>query len=118
MSIRSDDEPTNNPLVGKTVVITYETGAPGVSFEINFLSNTQKTSTGRGASEGYVSTDEYDLMVIAPKIYMLSWMAKEDGHVVTAVWNLNTMRAYGTYSDPGPTRTTMTGVINEVRDNL
>jgi hypothetical protein len=117
MSTQASPEPANNPLVGKTVIITYETGAPGFSVEINFFSNQQKTSTGRGATAGYVATDAYEMVVIAPNIYMVSWLAQEDGHVVTAVWNFNDMKAYGTYSNPEPTRVTMTGFINEIRDN-
>jgi phenolic acid decarboxylase len=116
MSTQTSNEPANNPLVGKTVVITYETGAPGYSAEINFFSNHQKTSTGRGATVGYVSTDNYEMVVVAPNIYMVSWLAQKDGHVVTVVWNFNDMKAYGTYSNPEPTRVTMTGVINEIRD--
>lgn len=115
MSAQTNNDPAHNPLVGKTVVITYETGAPGFSVEINFFSSSQKTSTGRGDTAGYVATDDYEMVVVAPNIYMVSWMAKEDGHVVTAVWNLNEMKAYGTYSNPEPTRVMMTGVINEIR---
>jgi hypothetical protein len=117
MSAPAKNETANNPLIGKTVVITYETGAPGFSFEINFFSSSQKTSTGRGKAEGYVATDNYELAVVAPNVYMVSWMGKEDGHVVTVVWNLNDMKAYGTYSNPEPTRTSMTGTINEIRRN-
>jgi len=117
MPMQTNNDIANNPLVGKTVVITYETGAPGFSVEINFFSNTQKTSTGRGETAGYIATDDYEMIVVAPNIYMVSWIAKEDGHVVTAVWNLNEMKAYGTYSNPEPSRVTMTGVINEIRDN-
>ena len=109
------EEPAANPLVGKTVVITYETGAPGASFEINFISDHQKTSTGRGAAEGYLATDVYEMAVIAPGIYMISWMDDADGHVVTAVWDLAGMKAYGSYSNPKPERIFMTGTINEIR---
>lgn len=105
----------NNPLLGKTVVITYETGAPGVSFEINFISENQKTSTGRGIAEGYFAADNYEMAVVAPNIYMISWMEDADGHVVTAVWNLNDMKAYGSYSSTEPKRIFMTGIINEIR---
>ena len=35
----------DNPLVGKTIAFTYETGFPGASLEINFFSEHQKTST-------------------------------------------------------------------------
>jgi hypothetical protein len=107
---------TNNPLVGKTVVITYETGFPGASVEIHFVSGRQKTSTGRGASDGYFATDDYEMAVVAPNIYMVSWMGNEDGHVVTAVWNLNDMKAYGSYSNPERQRIFMTGLINEIRE--
>ena len=96
MSTTANQGMTNNPLVGKTVVITYETGFPGTSVEINFVSDHQKTS----ASTGYFATDEYEMAVVAPNIYMVSWMGNEDGHVVTAVWNLNEMKAYGSYSNP------------------
>lgn len=115
MSANSSKEAVNNPLVGKTIVLTYETGFPGASVEIHFISNTQKASTGRGASEGYFATDNYEMAVVAPNIYMVSWMEDADGHVVTAVWNLNTMNAYGSYSSPEPKRIFMTGIINEIR---
>jgi len=105
----------NNPLVGKTVVITYEAGFPGASVEINFISNSQKTSKGRGASEGYFATDNYEMAVVAPNVYMVSWMEDADGHVVTAVWNFDEMKAYGSYSNPEPKRIFMTGIINEIR---
>lgn len=116
MSIADDPKLKNNPLVGKTVVITYETGFPGSSVEINFVSDHQKTSTGRGVSAGYFATDEYEMAVVAPKIYMVSWMGNEDGHVVTVVWNLNEMKAYGSYSNPDRQRVFMTGLINEIRE--
>jgi len=115
MSTNAKEDGTNNPLVGKTVVLTYETGFPGASVEINFISNTQKTSKGRGASEGYFATDNYEMAVVAPNIYMISWMEDADGHVVTAIWNFNTMKAYGSYSNPEPKRVFMTGIINEIR---
>ena len=115
MSTNANEEIVNNPLIGKTVVITYETGFQGASVEINFISNTQKTSKGRGASEGYFATDNYEMAVVAPDIYMISWMEDADGHVVTAVWNLNTMKAYGSYSNREPRRIFMTGIINEIR---
>ena len=110
------NQETNNPLVGKTVVITYETGAPGASFEIKFISNSQKTSTGRGVAEGYFSTDNYEIVVVTSNIFMVSWMGSDDGHVVTAVWNFENMKAYGSYSNGEPKRILMTGVINEIRD--
>lgn len=115
MSTNANEGGANNPLVGKTIVLTYETGAPGFSVEINFISNTQKTSRGRGQSEAYFVTDNYEMAVIAPNIYMVSWMEDADGHVVTAVWNFNTMKAYGSYSNPEHKRIFMTGVINEIR---
>ena len=116
MSTQVNQGMANNPLIGKTVVITYETGFPGTSVEINFISNSQKTSTGRGASEGYFATDNYEMAVVAPNIYMVSWMGNEDGHVVTAIWNFEDMKAYGSYSNPEPKRILMTGIINEIRD--
>jgi hypothetical protein len=33
----------HNPLVGKTIAFTYETGFPGASIEIDFFSEHQKT---------------------------------------------------------------------------
>jgi len=115
MSTNINEEIVNNPLIGKTVVITYETGFPGTSVEINFISNNQKTSKGRGASEGYVATDDYEMAIVAPNVYMVSWMGNEDGHVVTAVWNFDDMKAYGSYSNPDRKRILMTGIINEIR---
>jgi len=106
----------NNPLIGKTVVITYGTGFPGTSVEINFISDSQKASTGRGASEGYFATDNYELAVVAPSIHMVSWMEIEDGHLVTAIWNFGAMKAYGSYSNGEPKRIFMTGIINEIRE--
>ena len=116
MSTQMNQGAESNPLLGKTVVITYETGAPGTSFEIKFISDNQKTSTGRGAAEGYFATDNYEMAVVAPNIYMISWMGNEDGHVVTAVWNFENMKAYGSYSDGEPKRMFMTGIINEIRE--
>ena len=116
MSAQTNQGTANNPLIGKTVVITYETGAPGTSFEINFISNSQKTSVGRGAAEGYFATDNYEMVVVAPNIYMISWMGNEDGHVVTAIWNFEDMKAYGSYSNLEPKRIFMTGIINEIRE--
>ena len=115
MSTNANKEIANNPLIGKTVVITYETGLPGASIEINFISNSQKTSMGRGATEGYFATDDYEMAIVAPNVYMVSWMGNEDGHVVTAVWNFAEMKAYGSYSNPEPKRIFMTGIINEIR---
>jgi len=115
MSTNGNDESVKNPLIGKTVVITYETGFPGSSVEINFISANQKTSTGRGATDGYLATDNYEMAIVAPNIYMVSWMGTEDGHVVTAVWNFDNMKAYGVYSNPEPNRIFMTGVINEIK---
>jgi len=102
MSTNENQDNTNNPLVGKTVVVTYETGAPGFSSEINFISNGQKTSTGKSTADGYVATDNYEMAVVAPNIYMVSWMEDSDGHVVIAVWNFNTTKAYGSYSNSEP----------------
>jgi len=116
MTTAANKGQANNPLIGKTVTITYETGFPGSSVEINFISDNQKTSTGRGTSEGYIATDNYEMAVVAPNFYMVSWMGNEDGHVVTAVWNLNEMKAYGSYSNPEPKRIFMTGIISEIRD--
>ena len=116
MPIGSSQAMENNPLVGKTVVITYETGFPGASVEINFFSDSQKTSTGRGLSAGYFSTDNYEMAVVASNIYMVSWMGNEDGHVVTAVWNFDQMKAYGSYSNPERECIFMTGIINEIRE--
>ena len=116
MSLATNQGMHNNPLVGKTIVITYETGFPESSVEIHFVSDRQKTSTGRGASAGYFATDEYEMAVVAPNIFMVSWMGNEDGHVVTAVWNLNDMKAYGSYSNPDRQRIFMTGFINEIRE--
>ena len=64
---------TNNPLVGKTISITYETGFPGASVEINFFSEHKKTSTGQDPANPWVETDTYDAIIIAPNIYMASW---------------------------------------------
>ena len=105
---------TDNPLVGRTILFTYETGFPGASIEINFFSKHEKTSTNQDPANPWVATDTYDMAVIAPNIYMASWMG-DDGHVVTAVFNLNDMRINSTYSNPEPKRVVMTGVINEVR---
>ena len=115
MSTSTNEDRENNPLVGKAIVLTYETGFPGASVEIHFISNAQKTSIGRGTMEGYFATDNYEMAVVAPNIYMASWMEDSDGHVVTAVWNLNTIKAYGSYSSPEPKRIFMTGIINEIR---
>lgn len=116
MSTQMNQGTANNPLIGKTVVISYETGAPGVSFEINFISDSQKTSTGRGAAEGYFATDNYEMAVVAPNVYMVSWMGNEDGHVVTAVWNFENMKAYGSYSNPEPKRIFMAGIIDAIKE--
>jgi len=115
MLTNGNEESVKNPLIGKTVVITYATGFPGTSVEIKFISNSQKTSTGRGASEGYFAIDNYEMAVVAPNIYMVSWMGIEDGHVVTAVWNFDSMEAYGSYSNPKPSHIFMAGVINEIK---
>ena len=104
----------DNPLVGKTIAITYETGFPGASVEIDFFSEHKKTSTNLDPENPWVNTDTYDVVVIAPKIYMASWMG-EDGHVVTAVFNLNDMRINSTYSNPEPKRVVMAETIDEVR---
>lgn len=104
----------DNPLTGKTVIITYETGFPEASVEINFFSRHQKTSTNRDPANPRVSTDTYDAVVIVPKIYMASWIG-EDGHVVTSVFNLNDMRINSTYSNPELQRIVMAGIINEIR---
>jgi len=104
----------DNPLVGKTIIFTYETGFPGASIEINFFSNHEKTSTNLDQANPWVATDTYDLVVIAPNIYMASWMGG-DGHVVTAVFNLNNMRINSTYSNPEPKRIVMAGIINSVK---
>lgn len=104
----------NNPLVGKTIAFTYETGFPGASLEINFFAEHQKTSTNMDPENPWSVTDNYDMVVIAPNIYMASWMGA-NGHVVTAVFNLNNMRINSTYSDLEPKRVVMAGFISEVR---
>ena len=104
----------HNPLVGKTIAFTYETGFPGASIEIDFFSEHQKTSTSLDPENPWVVTDNYDMAVISHNIYMASWMGA-DGHVVTAVFNLNDMTINSTYSNPEPKRVVMAGIINEVR---
>jgi hypothetical protein len=104
-----------NPLVGKTIAITYETGFPGASVEIQFISSTRKISTGHGPAGSFVAEDDYEMAVVAPNVYMASWRDESDGHVVTAVWNLETMRAFGSYAHPGVGRIFMSGSIDEVR---
>jgi len=104
----------DNPLAGKTIVFTYETGFPGASIEINFFSNHEKTSTNLDPANPWVVTDIYDMAVIAPRIYIASWMGA-DGHVVTAVFNLNNMTINSTYSNPEPKRIVMKGIINSVK---
>ena len=116
MSAQANQGTAKNPLIGKTVVITYETGFPGTSVEIHFISDSQKTSIGRGVSAGYSATDNYEMAVVAPNIYMVSWMGNEDGHVVTAIWNFDNMKAYGSYSNGEPKRIFMTGIIDEIRE--
>jgi len=116
MSAQAKKEIANNPFIDKTIVITYETGFPGTSVEINSISDSQKTSTGRCASESYSTTDNYEMAVVALNIYMVSWMGNEDGHVVTAIWNFDTMKAYGSYSNGEPKRIFMAGIINEIRE--
>jgi hypothetical protein len=116
MSTETNQAMPKNPLVGKTVAITYETGFPGTSVEINFFSDNQKTSTGRGTSASYFSTDNYEMAIVAGNIYMVFWIGNKDGHVVTAVWNFDQVKAYGSYSNPGRERIFMTGIINEIRE--
>ena len=102
-----------NPLVGKRISFTYETGAPGAAIEITALRQTENLKESRsGRSVG--STDNYDMAVIAPNIYMASWSGN-DGHVVTAVFNLNDMTINSTYSDTERARFPMAGIINELR---
>ncbi len=104
-----------NPLVGKTIAFTYETGAPpGTAIEIDFFSERQKTSRSLDPTNPWVATDDYDMAVIAVDIYMASWMG-DDGHVVTAVFNLSNMTIYSTYSSPDRLRIPMTGIITDVR---
>ena len=97
-----------NPLVGKTIVFTYETGFPGASIEINFFSENEKTSKHLDTNDSWAETDAYDVTVIAPKIYMASWTGS-DGHVVTAVFNLNDMTINSTFSNPEANRVPMSG---------
>ena len=54
------------------------------------------------------------MAVIAVNIYMASWMG-DDGHVVTAVFNLNDMTINSTYSSPKRVRFPMAGIITDVR---
>jgi hypothetical protein len=104
-----------NPLVGKTIAFKYETGAPpGTAIEIDFFSEQQKTSKSLDPANPWVGTDNYDMAVIAVNIYMASWMG-DDGHVVTAVFNLNDMTINSTYSSPERVRFPMAGIITDVR---
>ena len=101
-----------NPLVGKKITFTYETGFPGASIEIHFFSETQKTSTNQDPENPWSDTDDYDMVIVAPNIYMASWMGA-DGHVVTAVFNLNDMTINSTYSNPEPKRIPVAGVYKQ-----
>jgi hypothetical protein len=105
----------DNSLVGKTIAFQYETGAPpGTAIEIDFFSERQKTSRSLDPTNHWVATDDYDMAVIAVDIYMASWMG-DDGHVVTAVFNLRNMTINSTYSSLDRLRIPMAGIITDVR---
>ena len=103
-----------HPLVGRTFLWTWETGAPGAVFEVAFTSDNEHTSKGvAGPVLGYSDTHIYDIAIVAPDVYMISWL-KPSGMTVTVVLNLTEKRIYGSYSTPAPERGFMTGTIREI----
>ena len=103
----------NNPLVGKQITWTWETPFPA-TFEVDFLTNNQKRSKGRGAAAGYDAIHTYDLATVAPNIYFISWMKESDKSTVSVVLNLDDMKAYGSFTTLEPSRGFMSGVIEQV----
>ena len=104
-----------HPLVGRTFIWMYETGMPGAGFEVTFISDHQKTSKDvTGVAQGYAATHTYDLAVVAPNVYMISWL-EDSGNTLTVVLNLNEMRIYSSYSTTAPERIFMTGTIREIK---
>jgi phenolic acid decarboxylase len=105
----------DNPLVGRTFQWTWEQGfSIQPTFEVTFISNTQKTSKAIAGIE-YAATHTYDLAIIAPDIYLLSWL-EEGGAVITMSLNLNKMQVIGSFSTIVPERFFMMGTIKEISD--
>jgi hypothetical protein len=99
-----------NPLLGKKVSWVYETVYPGAGFEVEFISGEQLISKGVGKAMGYSATMPYDMAVVAPDIYFVSFN-KDDGEVISIVLNLITSRVYASRSMVTPERVFMTGRV-------
>ncbi len=104
-----------NPLLGRKFIWNYETGFAGGGFEVELISDKQLTSKGLGIAEGFFGTMNYDLGVIAPNIFFLSYN-KDDGDVISVAINLNTKRVCATGSTTSGTRLFMTGTVKEIVD--
>ena len=102
----------DHPLVGRTFVWTYETGAPGAAFEVAFISDNQKTSKMIAGGD-YSAIHTYDHAIVAPNVHMVSW-SEEGGTVLTVVLNLNEMRIYSSFTTTVPERRFLTGTIREI----
>jgi phenolic acid decarboxylase len=102
----------NNPLVGRKFQWTWQTGAPGAAFEVDFISHEIKTSRAIAGLE-YEAIHTYDLAVVAPQVYMVSWL-EESGTALTVVINLNEMKIYGSFSTTTPERLFLAGTIKEI----
>ena len=79
-----------HPLVGRKFTWTWNTGFPGAAFEIEFISENKKRSTAlRGLD--YRATHTYDMAVVAPNIYMVSWL-ESNSITFSVVLNLDEMK--------------------------
>ena len=104
----------NNPLVGKRITWTWEAPLAGATFEVDFLTNNQKRSKGRGTAAGYDAIHIYDFATVAPNTYFISWMKDSDNSTVSVILNLEEMKAYGSATTLKPSRIFMTGVVEQV----
>lgn len=81
---------SENPLVGKTIQIDYETG---VSYSLSFTA-TEMTWTGvKGGEIGRSETDPYQITIMGKKEFFLNWTEK-DNHFVALVLNFRKMEAF------------------------
>ncbi|NME68006.1 MoaF-related domain-containing protein [Flammeovirga aprica] len=80
-------------LAGKTLVYAYDNGE---SYQLDFEEKLVKWTCIAGSAKGYSGTEIYDFAEVAPDILFVSWLEKSR-EVVSAVFNLNTMKVFCSY---------------------
>ena len=100
----------DHPLVKQTIRVRWE--SPGAAaFEWHFLSDREKHA--RALDGSYDAIHSYNLAVVAPDIYFISWR-KDEGDAISVVLNLDQMKAYGSYVMPQGSPVPMVGTVEKV----